>query len=309
MTTEWRIDSTFKLVAPPFTQLFSIHSPLDLGGSEKQYALGFVLMSGKRKEDYQAVFEEIIKTLENERGLSVKVKSFLLDYEVSAWQALREVFGDSIKIRGCYFHLMQALIRKLHNKGLMSAYYQKGALHKFIKQLASLPLLDAPAIPGVFDHMVGKVCEAYQYSLGDYNDMDKRKEKHAPKLIQVFQYFEDQWMNGKNFTPKDWSIYWEDIRTNNSLEQWNGKVTKEAGNKGLHIFKLGKYLHNYTKSVESIDIRLHMWGVYDNYKKASQSKKDEQFKKLWRDYENELQSNTKLSSFLLLERGKPFLIN
>ena len=95
-------------------------------------------------------------------------------------------------------------------------------------------------------------------------------------------------MNGKNFTPKDWSIYWEDIRTNNSLEQWNGKVTKEAGNKGLHIFKLGKYLHNYTKSVESIDIRLHMWGVYDNYKKASQSKKDEQFKKLWRDYDNEL---------------------
>ena len=40
MSTEWRIDSTFKLVASPFTQLFSIHSPIEFNGKEKQYALG-----------------------------------------------------------------------------------------------------------------------------------------------------------------------------------------------------------------------------------------------------------------------------
>ena len=60
-------------------------------------------MSGKGREDYQQVFEEIIKTLEHEKGLTVNVKSFLLDYEVACWQALREVFGETVKIRGCWF--------------------------------------------------------------------------------------------------------------------------------------------------------------------------------------------------------------
>ena len=170
----------------------------------------------------------------------------------------------------------------------MHAYYKKGALHKLIKQLTVLPLLDADMIPAVFKHMVGKVCAAFQYSEDDFYDSEKRKAKEAPPIIQVFQYFDDQWINGKNFSPKDWSIFWQDIRTNNTLECWNGKVTKDSGNKGMHIYKLAKYLNNYTKDLEKIDMRLLMWGVYDNYKKAAQIIKDERIKSLWREYENGL---------------------
>ena len=177
LATECRIDSTFTMVAPPFTQLFSIHSSVNLGGNVKQYVLGFVLMSGKRREDYQQVFEEIIKTLEHEKGLTVNVKSFLLDYEVACWQALREVFGETVKICGCWFHLSQSVIRRVHNKDLMHAYYKKGALHKLIKQLTVLPLLNADMISAVFKHMVGKVCAAFQYSEDDFYDSEKRKAK------------------------------------------------------------------------------------------------------------------------------------
>ena len=113
MTTEWRLDGTFALVAPPFKQLFTIHSPISLGGKDKQYVLGFVLMSGRRKEDYTRVFEEIVKSLED-RMLQVNVKSFLLDYEIATWQGIRETFGNDIQIRGCYFHISHAVIRKVH---------------------------------------------------------------------------------------------------------------------------------------------------------------------------------------------------
>ena len=289
MAPEWRIDATFKLVSPPYTQLFTIHSPLDLGGKEKQYVLGFVLMSGKRTEDYEQVFEGIVKTLE-ERHLEVKVKHFLLDYEIAMWQALKNVFGDGINIRGCWFHLSQAVIRKVHNVGLMGAYHAHGDVHESIKRLTVLPLLDTPKIPKTFEYLVKKVCQKYNYSEIDFYDSEKRKSKEepAPAIIQVFQYYEDQWITGNYFSPKDWSCHMLETRTNNNLESWNGQVNKEGGNKGMHIFKLGTFLHKHTQKLESIDMRLHSWGVYSDYQRTSQKILNKKIKDLWTDYDNGL---------------------
>ena len=286
MAAEWRIDSTFKLVAPPFTQLFSIHSPLDFNGKVKQYALGYVLMSGKRNIDYQCVFEEIVKTLEGEHH-EVKVNSFLLDYEVAEWQGIRQTFDDeNLKIRGCWFHLSQSVIRKVHDVGLMGEYHGHGIIHKFVRQLTALPLLNAGSIPSTFYYMVDKVCQTFNYSRDDFDDPLKRKDKinRPPPMIRVFQYFEDQWINGKNFNPKDWTCFGTKVRSNNTLESWNGQVNREGGNKGMHIFKLGRFLHKYTEQVENIDMRLHMWGSYDSYQKPAQRKLNEKIDKLWKDY-------------------------
>ena len=103
-------------------------------------------------------------------------------------------------------------------------------------------------------------------------------------MIRVFQYFEDQWINGKNFNPKDWTCFGNKVRSNNMLESWNGQVNREGGNKSMHIFKLGRFLHKYTEQVENIDMRLHMWGSYDSYQKPAQRKLNEKIDKLWKDY-------------------------
>ncbi|CAL4093584.1 unnamed protein product, partial [Meganyctiphanes norvegica] len=284
MTTEWRLDETFALVASPFKQLFSIHSPISLGGKDKQYALGFVLMSGRRKEDYARVFQEIIKTLQD-RILQVKVKSFLLDYEIAAWQGIREAFGNNIQIRGCYFHFSHAVIRKVHFLGLMGAYHVGGSVHLFTKQLTVLPLLDAAAVPDTFNYMVQKMCEIYDYTQEDYYDLEVRKLKTRPPMIKLFQYFEDQWINGKNFKPTDWTCFKKETRTNNNLETWNGKINKSGGNRGMHIFKLGEFLHEHAKKVETIDFREQIWGVYDNYEKSGTKKSYDHIKKVWAEYE------------------------
>ena len=57
--------------------------------------------------------------------------------------------------------------------------------------------------------MVDKVCQTFNYSRQDFDDPLKRKDEinRPPPMIRLFQYFEDQWINGKNFNPKDWTCY------------------------------------------------------------------------------------------------------
>lgn len=56
-------------------------------------------MDGKKKESYQKVFD----FLKSEHpDLSPQVA--MADYEKGLRWAIREVFGDTIDIRGCYFH-------------------------------------------------------------------------------------------------------------------------------------------------------------------------------------------------------------
>ena len=134
--------------------------------------------------------------------------------------------------------------------------------------------------------MVDKVCVFSGYSKEDFEDPLKRKDKtnRPPPIVRIFQYFEDQWINGVNFQPKDWTCYDKKVRTNNNLESWNGQVNREGGNKKMHVLKLGRYLHKSTKNVEDINMRLHMWGVYDNYQKSEQKRLNDKINKVWDDY-------------------------
>lgn len=120
---------TFRLVAKPFMQMFSIHAFIRKGKELKQVPLMFVLMTSRKFKDYKKVFEKariIHQKLYTTRStknsnLSLQVQEltgpmsvdeFVSDFEKGIWRGIEEVFPNNDMI-GCAFHLKQAIYRRL----------------------------------------------------------------------------------------------------------------------------------------------------------------------------------------------------
>lgn len=59
----WFMDGTFKIVNEPFSQLFSIHGFVRSSDYIKQVPFLFVLMTRRRREDYNAVLQRVVDLL------------------------------------------------------------------------------------------------------------------------------------------------------------------------------------------------------------------------------------------------------
>ena len=82
------VDGMFnRIISRPFVQLFIIHAFVK-GDSAEQVPLALLLMSRRRMKDYKAVFN-VIKNL-----IPVHWHSVVTDFEVTVWQAARDVFPD-----------------------------------------------------------------------------------------------------------------------------------------------------------------------------------------------------------------------
>ena len=75
----WYIDGTFKIIKKPFKQLFGIHRFIKHGDCIKQIPVAYIMMSGKAKKYYIAVFRHINGILPGNN-----VSRFILDFEKAA---------------------------------------------------------------------------------------------------------------------------------------------------------------------------------------------------------------------------------
>ncbi|XP_053390676.1 uncharacterized protein LOC123565429 [Mercenaria mercenaria] len=192
----WYVDGTFKVLRSrdTFEQLYSIHAFLKNDeGETKQVPLVFIFMSRKRKKDYKKVFKKV-KALTTPN----KVEGFVLDFEAAAWSAIRRVFPD-VKISGCAYHWSRAVWRKVQNLGLTGAYMQDEGTHWFIRKILALPLIPAEHAAPAFEHI---------------------QRKGTPPLQPLLEYVQSTWFNGF-WSPEEWSVYGQSIRTNNDCEGWH----------------------------------------------------------------------------------------
>ncbi|XP_052093609.1 uncharacterized protein LOC127729772 [Mytilus californianus] len=123
----WFCDGTFKILADPFAQLWSIHAFIHKGDSYKQIPLVFCLMSRRKGRDYVAVFQRLKEVLLR----PTEVQGFVADFEQGAWKAIRKEFPTST-IKGCAFHFGQAVWRKKQELGLKTTYTSRGAEYRYI---------------------------------------------------------------------------------------------------------------------------------------------------------------------------------
>ncbi|XP_078621125.1 uncharacterized protein LOC144887624 [Branchiostoma floridae x Branchiostoma japonicum] len=223
----WYIDGTFKIVRPPFVQMLSVHAFLKYDGKIKQVPLAFVLMSGKHKGDYTAVFSELLHALPEQ----IAVKECVIDFEEALWRVIPQLLPQ-VNIRGCSFHWKKAVWKHAQQCGLQRAYLEDERIHRWLRRLLALPYLPAAAIPAAFAEL--------------------RAKARAPQLISLTDYVEDTWLLGSVWTPRRWSVYCQSVRTTNDVEGWHNRLNLKAKKPNLPLYLLITLLYRESQLVPVI---------------------------------------------------------
>ena len=212
------VDATFGVVMDPHTQLLTIHATVKRAGFiTMNVPIAYVLMQGKAQSAYKAVFQKIKDMVEEDGPMEVEM--FVVDYEKAIWNALRAVWVNA-DVRGCWFYFNQCIYKYFLTLKMGSAVFTQFPVHKMLRRLMTLPLIDKDNIPIVF----AKLKERYAAQIND-------PTFDGVKLL--FEYFEKQWIRGTGtgFVPEDYSCFGRRIRTTNIVESWNGEIFKKGRKK------------------------------------------------------------------------------
>ena len=270
----WYVDATFKAVKRPFYQLWSIHAFIQQKDTMKQVPLLFVLMSRRMKDNYINILEYLKRKLTR-----ISVQCVVMDFEQAVWGAFRSVF-PSINLRGCSFHWGQTVWRKIQDVGLAPAYRERRNTHKYLRELLCLLFLPHQHIQPLFK---------------DFQDLIT--PDHPEALHEFLAYLENTWIQGHVWTPADWSIFGQSIRTNNDTEGWHHRLNQlcvRLGN-NVNVYELIEVLHQECNFV-STQCQLVCDDKLRRYQRKTYQKHQKQIFDLWDDYKNKLITSRELLS-------------
>ena len=81
-------------------------------------------------------------------------------------------------------------------------------------------------------------------------------QAQAQPLLDLVDYIKRRWIENPVFTPKDWSIYKQPIRTNNDIEGLHNALNRRTGGQcGLPLYYLIELLDREAK-LTAVTIRL-----------------------------------------------------
>ena len=177
--------------------------------------LAYIWVPNKEGLSYKTVFKLIKKCL-TERGLKLKAKYMMLDFEVAIRNAFEEVF-PGIEVKGCHFHFGQSLWRYLVNKGLKAEYSQEG--NEDLADMLHLAMALAFVPPKQFSQAF-KVFQA---------EVKLLQPKFRPFGREFVSYFKKTWIRG-NYPIQSWNYFdFDGSNTNNFLEGYNRKFNHDGG--------------------------------------------------------------------------------
>ena len=255
----WYVDSTFKVVKSPFTQLFSIHGFIRSGDCIKQVPMVFVIMSGKSKKDYRKVFQAILDLLSDS-----KVNRLVMDFEYAMGHTADKVFPE-VSVRGCGFHWSQAVFRQPKD-GTKAAFIKDEGTHVFVKKLLALPYLPAEEILAAFTKLT-------------------EQQPLSHELQSLVDFVRSNWIDTTRFPPSKWLVYNCAVRTNNDLEGYHHKLNSDAEKPNLPF-----YLQIDLLKKECQDVSITMRLISNHETKKIQRKQYHSLQgkiiKAWKSHEN-----------------------
>jgi len=170
------------------------------------------------------MFEQLKNTIRS--GLAVILvdlgvkRTFLVDFELAAINAVREVFPEpDAVVKGCTFHFRQAIIRHVAKEGLSTAYNagdgSNDVIRRWIRQILAMPLLPGFAVPLAWEFLKLP-------PLTSIPDIDLKAQA-------LSAYVEKTWIAG-DFAPSMWS-HFDNLgpRTTNLAEGWHNSLNSSFG--------------------------------------------------------------------------------
>lgn len=208
----WYIDGTFKTVPQLFYQLYTIH--IKVGNAVVPCI--YSLLAHKTERTYVSLFQRIKSFM-----IDCRVEIIMSDFERAVVSAVKQTFPNVIH-KGCYFHFVQCLYRKVCALGFKKQYDTDPDFASAVKVLIALAFVPEEYIGNAFTVIV--------------------ERKMLPNEAQpLLQYFEQTWIgeHGRlgvrppKFPHSLWNLFTlleTDVPiTNNFIEGWHNGFRIQVG--------------------------------------------------------------------------------
>ena len=196
-------DGTFSMVPKMYKQLYTSHIIV----GPRSFPLSFVLSVNRPKELYLEVF----KFMKEKIGCNPSV--VITDFEAASRTAIREIWCTCL-LKGCLFHYVQSLMRRLGELHLKNEYSHNYEFNAIIREYFALPFVP-------------------KENVSDYHQsiLNEARQKLDGRLVDLFRefdaYFQSTWMNGV-FMIEDWNQLGDlEHRSNNWSESFHAAFARK----------------------------------------------------------------------------------
>ena len=167
----------------------------------------------------------------------------MADFEEAPVAALRAVFGEGVKVSGCWFHYAQALVKKMRKIGLSDAYQNQLPVNNMFRCLLSLPLLPVTDIIPAFDDIKSM--------------LPAEQSAWKPSLEQLLLYVQRQWLLKSTIGPQRLSVRDKPARTNNAVESFHAALRRRIKVSHPNLFSFLGHLQRTVVDNQADINRLH----------------------------------------------------
>lgn len=225
----WFLDGTFKVCPSLFTQVFTIIgtrkriTPCGTG-EETPVPLVYALLEGKHEEEYSRVLEVVRDAVQRYRINPCTPMKIMSDFEKAILNACAAIY-PAIPRSGCFFHLGQAVYRRVQALGLQARYNdeQDDSIRNYTHMMLSLAYVPSADVPRVFQEL---------------------RNDSPDELKDLLEYFDTYYVRGipargrrravqPRFPPNIWNQYDAAVanshKTNNISEGWHNRFRTLVG--------------------------------------------------------------------------------